>query len=415
MIRLRIVSGKIKLIVAVGLVLAISLCAGCAPVQSFGKNISSIVNPYRFSILNWELKTLLGGDRQSNTGENIEDEPSQVAEYFSLVEGINALKSEIKAINNGDRQGDLITLEAESNMLEEQRAELEDAVRIILIRQIAEALAEQGIFNPVDRYMRLKIGFPPVNFKLEPPPYLLVVSPRDRIESIKEVTLKQDISLEEMENIEAEVDELGVSSLVVKLGGFGGTYPTFVVNDASLRFTLDTATEEWLHQYLVFKPLGFLYLLDVTGVSRNYDIATMNETAAGMVSKEIGTIIYEKYYSQCENGGNEPGGIESGLDFNREMREIRLAVDMYLAQGEIELAEDYMEQKRLYLASNGYYIRKLNQAYFAFHGTYADKPTSVSPIGVELKQLRSQSASLKDFLDVVSGMTSHQDLINSIK
>ena len=30
----------------------------------------------------------------------------------------------------------------------------------------------------------------------------------------------------EMESIEAEADKLGVSSLVVELGGFGGTYPT---------------------------------------------------------------------------------------------------------------------------------------------------------------------------------------------
>jgi len=97
------------------------------------------------------------------------------------------------------------------------------------------------------------------------------------------------------------------------------------------------------------------------------------------------------------------------------MREIRRAVDSYLAQGEIELAEEFMEQKRLYLASNGYYIRKLNQAYFAFHGTYADKPTSISPIGLELKQLRSQSASLKVFLDTVAGMTSRQELRDSIK
>jgi len=217
-----------------------------------------------------------------------------------------------------------------------------------------------------------------------------------------------------MEGIEADVDKLGVSSLVVKLGGFGGTYPTFVVNDASLRFTLDTATEEWLHQYLVFKPLGFLYLLDRIGVAKNYDIATMNETTAGIVSKEIGGIVYEKYYSQCENGGNQSQGAGSGFDFNREMREIRKTVDGYLAQGEIEQAEEFMEERRQFLISNGYYIRKLNQAYFAFHGAYADRPTSISPIGQELKQLRSQSASLKDFLDTVAVMTRHQDLLGII-
>ncbi|MFC1916656.1 hypothetical protein ACFLX1_00775 [Chloroflexota bacterium] len=42
-----------------------------------------------------------------------------------------------------------------------------------------------------------------------------------------------------------------------------------------------------------------------------------------------------------------------------------------------------MEQKRQYLAEMSYHIRKLNQAYFAFHGTYADKPAFISPIGHE--------------------------------
>ena len=74
-----------------------------------------------------------------------------------------------------------------------------------------------------------------------------------------------------------------------------------------------------------------------------------------------------------------------------------------------------MEQKRQYLASMGYYISKLNQAYFAYYGTYADRPTTISPIGLELKKLRSQSASLKDLLNKVAMMTSRQDLRDSIK
>ncbi|MBA7695094.1 hypothetical protein ES703_103715 [subsurface metagenome] len=97
------------------------------------------------------------------------------------------------------------------------------------------------------------------------------------------------------------------------------------------------------------------------------------------------------------------------------MREIRLAVDDYLARGEIETAEEFMEQKRQYLASKGYNIRKLNQAYFAWHGTYADEPSSVSPIGVELRQLRSQYGSVKEFLDTVAIMTSRQDLKDRIE
>ncbi len=206
-----------------------------------------------------------------------------------------------------------------------------------------------------------------------------MISPRQKIESKREILLQPNLSLEEIADIEAKADKLGVSSLVVKPGGVS-TYPAFVTNEASLRFTINTATEEWLHQYLVFKPLGFLYLLDLTGVSRNYEIATINETLAGMVSKEIGAIVRQKYYPEYGNDGGQTA--ESEFDFNREMREIRKAVDKYLAQGEIDQAEEFMEQKRQYLASMGHYIRKLNQAYFAFHGTYADSPTSISPIGL---------------------------------
>jgi len=328
-IRLKTVSRKVRLISIMGLVLVILLSGGCAPVRGFDSHLGSIVKPYRFSMVNWEFETLLGGGKQANLEGNIEDEPSQVTKYFSLVERINDLKSEIKAINTGDRPGNSASLEAELSILEGQRATLEDIVRRVITKQIKEVLTEQGVFHPMDRYIKLRITFPPISFKLEQPPYLLVVSPRDRIESIREITLRQNLGVEEMEDIEAEVDELGVSSLVVKLGGFGGTYPTFVANDANLRFTVDTATEEWLHQYLAFKPLGFLYLLDVTGVSRNYDIATMNETVASMVSKEIGAMVYEKYYSQYEGGDNQSQEAEPEFDFNREMREIRRAVDTY--------------------------------------------------------------------------------------
>jgi hypothetical protein len=414
-INLESISRKVVLLIIASLLLVSLLGGSCAPSKDFDSYLNSIVKPYRFSIASWEFETLLGGEKQSAMAEEVEDELGLVTEYFSLVERINSLKSEVAAIESGDRQGDLASLEAELNILEEQKAALEEVVRRIITRQIKESLAQQGIFNPLDRYIGLKVSFPPVNFRLEPPPYLLVVSPRYRIESMREIALQPSISLGEIEDIEAKVDKLDVSSLVVALGGYSGTYPTLVTDGASLQFTIDTATEEWLHQYLVFKPLGFLYLLDLIGVSRNYELAIINETLASMVSKEIGSIVYEKYYSPYENSANQSQTPEPEFDFNQEMREIRKQVDIYLARGKIEQAEAFMEQKRQYLASMGYYIRKLNQAYFAFHGTYADKPTSISPIGLELEELRSQSTSLEDFLNTVAVMTSRQDLSGSIK
>ena len=408
---------KIRLIATASLLSLCLLGGGCTVTRDFDAHLSSIVGSYRFSIVKWESRAIPREVNQWIFGsyEKIDDEVLMVTEYFSTIERIKTLESEIEAISAGNEQGDLASLEAELNMLQEQKTALKDTVERIIEKQIKKTLAQQGIFNPMDRYIRLGINFPPLNFKLEEPPHLLVISPRDRIESIREIILLPSMSLEEIEEIEAEVDKLGVSSLVVKLGGLGATYPSFVTDEASLRFTIDTATDEWLHQYLVFRPLGFLYLLDSTGVSRNYEIAVMNETLASMVSQEIGTMVVENYYLQYENGGNQAQSSEAEFDFNREMRNIRRTIDKYLAQGEIERAEEFMEQKRQYLASKGYYIRKLNQAYFAFYGTYADSPTSISPIGLELKKLRSQSASLKEFLDKAAAMTSRQDLIESIK
>jgi len=403
---------KIGLLLVAAVLLLSSLVAGCAPSHDFDKQLREITAPYRFDLVGWEFDALIQELGNLFTGQP-ESTENITAVYFANVERIKRLESEIGAVRVGNRPGDLSSLEDEFDELQQQNTELTGAIERLLETQIREVFSRQGIFNPLDRYSVLKVGFPPVNFHLGQPPHLLVISPRDRIESIREVTLLPEMSVEDMENLEAEIDSLGVSALVVNLGGIS-TYPSFVTDKADVRFMLDTASEEWLHQYLSFTPLGFLYVLDLAGVRRDYDIATMNETVASMVSKEIGAIIYEQYYARDEGDDTVPV-VESGFDFNREMREIRKAVDDYLERGEIEQAEEYMERMRQYLAENGYYIRKLNQAYFAFHGTYADSPTSISPIGAELQELRRQSPSLRNFLYTVIGMTSREDLAESIR
>ena len=394
---------KLRLIVIV-LLLVCLLGGGCSSIPDFDDYLNDIVKPYRFNFLKWEVRAFAYETRQWLGGEDLESPTETVLEYFSLIEQMEALEWQIAS----DDTADIAALEAALEELEGQRAALVSSVEQILADQIQDVLNEQGIFNPWDEGIWLRITFPPVNFIMSQLPYLLVVSPRDRIESLREISLRGNLTLEEIESIEAEVDELGVSSLVVALGGAGALYPTLVLDDASLRFTIDAAVEEWLHQYLALKPLGFRYILDLTGISRDYEIATMNETLAGIVSAEIGALVRQKYYPDYADSPSPPS--DDGFDFNREMRELRIAVDAYLAQGEIEMAEEFMEEKRQYLASMGYYIRRLNQAYFAFHGTYADEPTSVSPIGFELKKLRGQIESIKEFLNTVADMTSRQEL-----
>jgi hypothetical protein len=217
--------------------------------------------------------------------------------------------------------------------------------------------------------------------------------------------------------VESSVDKLNVSGLVVQIGGLGATYPAFVVDNSDLRFTLDTAAHEWLHQYLVFKPLGFRYALDLLGISKNYEIGTINETVASMFGREVGALTYDRYYSQYESPSENQiviPPVSPGFDYNDTMRGIRKTVDDYLAKGQVDTAEQHMKQMQQLLASNGYYIRKLNQAYFAFYGTYADGPTSVDPIGEQIRLLRKHSGSIKEFIVAASSFTSSEDLSKKV-
>ncbi len=286
--------------------------------------------------------------------------------------------------------------------------------REIVCRQ-SESFRQTELRNQIRAVLRDSgiTVFPPIVFRVEKPPYLLVVSPREKIVYLHRIVLRWDLSVEEMERLEKQVDELGLSSLVVELGGVGGTYPTIVGEHLSVTDTIDTVIEEWLHQYLAFRPLGFLYLLDSLGIRRDADIVTINETLADMVSKEVGSVVRARYY-----GNEEPlktGGDTPGFDFDAEMRETRRKVDEYLSQGDIEKAERYMEERRKQFMAHGYHIRKLNQAYFAFHSIYAQDPASVSPIYEDLKELRARSPSVKHFLDKVAVMKSYSELTRALR
>ena len=161
--------------------------------------------------------------------------------------------------------------------------------------RFGSVLKQNGIINPFDSIFG--VSFPPIDFALAEPPHLLVISPRNQIERIRDILLLQNMTTDQMNDIENQVAESGYSALVVELGGLGVTYPTFVNSNSGLHDVLNTATEEWTHQYLAFKPLGFRYVLDLLGISRNQDIITMNESLAGIVSSEIGDQVYNKYYA----------------------------------------------------------------------------------------------------------------------
>jgi hypothetical protein len=92
------------------------------------------------------------------------------------------------------------------------------------------------------------------------------------------------------------------------------------------------------------------------------------------------------------------------------MQLTRLEVDRLLAQGDVAGAEAYMEARRREFVENGYPLRALNQAYFAFHGSYGTSPASTSPIGPNLDRLRTLMPDLKTFLETVRAFDSVEDL-----
>jgi hypothetical protein len=101
------------------------------------------------------------------------------------------------------------------------------------------------------------------------------------------------------------------------------------------------------------------------------------------------------------------------FDFRAEMRQTRLTVDQLLADGEIDAAEAYMEQRREIFWEQGYQIRKLNQAYFAFYGAYADSPggaAGADPVGAAVRDLRAASPDVAAFIKRISWMWSYEQL-----
>jgi len=162
------------------------------------------------------------------------------------------------------------------------------------------------------------------------------------------------------------------------------------------------------------------------------ELRTMNETTADISGGEIGVEVLRRYYPELLNNASSfdlnlisfqlfdstnPAPASDSFDFNHEMHTTRVTADALLAAGKIDQAESYMEQRRQCFVQNGYYIRKLNQAYFAFYGAYADVPGGAAgedPVGPAVRKLRAQSKSLADFINRIAWMTSFDELKKAV-
>jgi len=354
---------------------------------------------------------------------NREEQKQIVMEYFQTTQFIfekEYLLSQLYAdptIQDKDTATETVRADlAELYARQEQIAPLAEA---ILQDQVTQVLVEQGLTTGGQ-------PIPNVWYHSTPLPMALIVSPRDRIEQTANISVNTDLTVDQQVKLEEDVSKgLNVSSLVVQIGGVG-VYPTMVARTTNANWLLSTIAHEWIHNYLTLRPLGLLY-------SESPELRTMNETTASIAGDEIGAIVIEKFYPELKPAASFPNLklvslsfdrpdpetlVRPPFDFRAQMHETRIQADALLAAGKIEEAETYMETRRQVFLQNGYLLRKINQAYFAFHGAYADVPGGAAgedPVGPAVRALRAQSASLKDFINTMAWMWSFEQLQETIK
>jgi len=399
---------------ALVLIVLLGLVAEGPPPASLDTRVNRILAGERFDFAGWEIKALMGKLAHSLIApQRYMDEVARhdfFLDYLGLVADIQRFEWEIHRIYTDPEVEDpeaatveLHTHVAELRAAEEARQPLAEA---ILEEQTACILVGEG-------FGTLGQEFPPVGAHFTPLPLLLVISPRDHIEKTFRLGLRHGLDVARQEAIEGQVDTIfDVSSLVTGIGGMAA-YPAMLLESSSLNWVTEVTAHEWTHHYLAPRPLGW-----------NYEAApetrTINETVASIVGKEAGRRVVARYYPELLPPEPEPEEPEEQalspeppeFDFRAEMRETRIRVDKLLAQGRIEEAEAYMEERRQEFVAHGYYIRKLNQAYFAFHGAYADEPgaAGADPTGPAVRELRARSPDLHTFVARVARVTTLAEL-----
>jgi hypothetical protein len=407
---------KIMLILAAGTLL---LAFSNYPPGDQLQRIRAYSRPLEFDYVGWTLEALNSKFSQAALDALDPASPEErhqiVLDYLELVSQIDQLNrrlNEIYAdpgISNPETASQLVRQQL--MVLENQREHLGPVAESILQTQISEIVAELG----------LTLGgqpLPPVLYHSTPLPTALIVSPRDEIKQLYNISLEPDISVDQRTILEDKIDQaLDVSSLIVDVGGIG-VYPTMVAETSNLDFLTEVVAHEWVHNFLTLRPLGLNYYT-------SSELRTMNETAAALAGEEIGRAVMERYYPEllppppAPESPAEPGEPPPppAFDFRDEMRQTRVTVDELLAKGEIEAAEDYMESRRQVFWDQGYRLRKLNQAYFAFYGAYADEPGGAAgedPVGEAVRNLYANSPSLAVFLKRIAWMTSFEELQDSL-
>ncbi len=387
--------------------------------------VRAFTRQIEFDYLGWMLHAAAIKAEQSAVGVpcymDYESKRVAVSDYLWLIQRISQANDALTRIyadpTISDKQAASVQVRAELADLREREQEVAPIAEGILQAQVTQVAADFGLTT-------LGQPIPAVLYHSTEVPDALIVSARDHIAQIANISVTPGLPVDQQASLESRVEQgLDVSALVVPIGGVG-VYPTMIMETTDLNWLTSTIAHEWTHNFLEFRPLGVLY-------DRSDQLRTMNETTADIVGNEVGAEVLRRYYPDLQHAaqpalsltafpGIRPDSIAAGnppFDFRAEMHATRVEVDMMLAAGQITQAEQYMEQRRQIFVQNGYVIRKLNQAYFAFYGAYADVPGGAAgedPVGPAVRALRTDSPSLAAFLNRISWMTSFDQLKKAV-
>lgn len=374
-----------------------------------------------FDFSTWTLDAafgkLSGWALSSNRFLSPESGAEIVLETLAQVEQVNTLQAELLQIYSDPSVAD------PESVSEPTRQALQSAQdRLARLSPLAEAALQSQLMDVLEEAGLDTLGqvVPPSLFQTSDVPTSLVISPRDRIERTLDVSLNAGLTAQAMDELENQITtDLDQSALVVPIGGIG-TYPTMIMQTTNIVWLTEVIAHEWVHNFLTLHPLGINY-------STSETLRTINETTASLSGKELGRLILLKYYPQhvppepepAQTNplptGSEPAKDPDAFDFRAEMRITRVEVDRLLSEGEIEAAEKYMETRRQYFWENGFQIRKLNQAYFAFYGAYNDVPgggaAGEDPVGPAVVTYRERFDNLADFLRSIAKVDSFEELM----
>lgn len=318
-----------------------------------------------------------------------------VQEYFLLLEERKTLD---RAIEHGETDSEALahraTLVAK---LDTRRARVER----IMEAQVSWAIMELGI----RRYSIL----PPVEVQFHEDPTLLVISSREAISDVRRIYLIDNLTLAEKEALEAQIDAMGYSAIVVRLGG-RSTFPA-TVRPQDIRLTLKTIAHEWVHHYRNLKNLR-----DTTHDSESRAI---EETIAGLLDRAIGDLAYTHFYdSKYTRPEQKPSAASEQFDATAEMRTTYERAVELLEQGHVDEAEAYMDDRRDFFEENGQFIRKINQAWFVFKGSYAADTAFAAAndgVGEKLQRIFDHFENPADFLKHVLNIKNMQQLDKLLK